>query len=57
MGNHYRRWVKLHDSGQLEQEIDRLTVPKERKSTLLDLGIICEDPHPTKVITQALNAS
>ncbi len=57
MGNHYRRWVKLYDSGQLEHEIDRLTVPAERKDMLLDLGIICEDSHPVNVITQALNAS
>ncbi len=57
MGNHYRRWVKLYDSGQLEHEIDRLTVPAERKDILLDLGIICEDRHPVNVITQALNAS
>jgi glycosyltransferase involved in cell wall biosynthesis len=54
MGNHYRRWVKLYEAGQLECELDRLTVPTERKDILLDLGILKVDTHPGDVIDEAL---
>lgn len=51
---HYRRWVKLYEAGQLECELDRLTVPTERKDILLDLGILKVDTHPGDVIDEAL---
>jgi glycosyltransferase involved in cell wall biosynthesis len=57
MGNHYRRWVSLYNAGELEAEIDRLTVSQERKDTLIDLGIIHHDPHPGRIISDALKKS
>lgn len=46
MGNHYRRWIKLFDEGELKKEFDSFCLTDEEVSVLLKLGVIVEDALP-----------
>ena len=43
MGDHYRRWVKLHLEGRLEEELGRLTLSPADALTLGKFGVIQRD--------------
>jgi glycosyltransferase involved in cell wall biosynthesis len=55
MGDHYRRWVRLYDAGQIDEELDRLVIRQEDAKVLEKFGIIKEDLSIGKYIKKALN--
>jgi len=42
MGDHYRRWVKIYNEGQLEDEFQRFILSNDEINVLLKLGILSE---------------
>lgn len=57
MGDHYRRWVKLLENGEIENEIRRLVLMPETKQCLSELGIITEDTSARDTISSCLSQS
>lgn len=55
MGNHYRRWADMYNTGCLEAELRRLVVDRDYKNCLMDTGVICEDQSAKSVIQNILN--
>lgn len=55
MGDHYRRWVRLYEDGQLEKEFARLVTDEAELSVLETLGVAKRDVSASQVIRSALN--
>ncbi|MCY4046442.1 MAG: glycosyltransferase family 2 protein [Cellvibrionales bacterium] len=54
MGDHYKRWVKMLEKGEMEQELNRLVLSQSSAEVLLDLGVIEKDKQAIQTIAQAL---
>lgn len=52
MGDHYRRWVKLLEQGQLRAEFERLILSKESIKTLEKLQVVKADSRPQTVFSK-----
>lgn len=50
MGNHYRRWVDLYQTGKLEQEFLRLIINVQDQVGLNKLGVLAEESALMKII-------
>ncbi|WP_221793823.1 glycosyltransferase family 2 protein [Oceanobacter mangrovi] len=57
MGDHYRRWVRLLQQGQLEQELRRLALLPADAETLKNFGIIQRSSEVGERIRAALQQS
>lgn len=54
MGNHYRRWVRLFDSGKIDDELSRLVLGPDDAKVLEKFGVIKTDRSIGQHIKQIL---
>lgn len=49
MGDHYRRWVKLYEQGQLREEFDRIVLDEKVRQVLAERAVIVRDSRPAEL--------
>jgi glycosyltransferase involved in cell wall biosynthesis len=55
MGDHYRRWVRIYEAGDLYEEFQRFILTSEDLATFVKYRVAIEDINPGKWINKALN--
>lgn len=50
MGNHYRRWVKMYQCGELKKEFDSFIINNQQIPTFENYSIITKDSLPNDII-------
>ena len=55
MGDHYRRWVKLHREGRLNEEFERIILNDEDIKVLTKFGVIERAGHISERMNKLLN--
>lgn len=55
MGDHYRRWVKLYQNGELEAEFERLLMSSSELALLEKLSVVKQDQSVGYWIKQAMS--
>lgn len=54
MGDHYRRWVRLYESGCLDEELERLVLKSDDAKVLKKFGVISESQQAGHYIKSKL---
>jgi glycosyltransferase involved in cell wall biosynthesis len=54
MGDHYRRWVRIYEAGDLYEEFQRFILTKEQLATFIEYRVAVEDKKSSDSIIKAL---
>lgn len=54
IGDHYRRWAQLLESGRLKEEYCNFFFNSDEVATLQKVGVLSYDPYPSKAIKAVL---
>ncbi|WP_321326492.1 glycosyltransferase family 2 protein [Thiomicrorhabdus sp.] len=54
MGDHYRRWVRLYEQGELPKEFERFVLTQEQLTTFIEYRVAVYNNKPGKAIAKAL---
>ena len=57
MGDHYRRWVRLYESGKIDEELNRLILSKDDARVLKKFGVVKSDSEIGLYIRNAIENS
>lgn len=52
MGNHYKRWAKIYESGSLEEEYERMLIKETDMPGLLKVGAVVKDQRMAQLRQQ-----
>lgn len=54
MDDHYRRWVRIYQQGELPEEFERFVLTQEELSTFVEYRVAVKDNQPGKAILKAI---
>ena len=54
MGDHYRRWVRLYEQGELPKEFERFVLTQEQLTTFIEYRVAVYNNKPGKALEKAL---